>query len=182
MSLVDFIRFDAATGAFDGLGRCPPAQLAAQSGGGFLAFAFDGEPPVTKTVENGRTFFEVDVDWLRGPIWERAKAARDAAIDGGAPTPAGVVDSDALSRSNITGASIGAMLAQSSGAPFSVEWTLKNNSVVTLDAAQMIALGLAVLAHVNACHDHARALREQIEAAADVTALLQIDVSAGWPG
>ncbi len=119
---------------------------------------------------------------LRTVLWERAKAARDAAIDGGAPTPAGVVDSDALSRSNITGASIGAMLAQSSGAPFSVEWTLKNNSVVTLDAAQMIALGLAVLAHVNACHDHARALREQIEAAADVPALLQIDVSAGWPG
>lgn len=122
------------------------------------------------------------LDALQGALWQRVKAARDAAIDGGAATPEGVVDSDALSRSNISGAALGALIAQSAGAPFSVEWTLKDNSVVTLDASAMIALGLAVLAHVNGCHDHARTLREQIEAAADVTALLTIDVAAGWPG
>lgn len=118
---------------------------------------------------------------LQSAVWEQVKARRDAAIDGGATTPSGVVDSDALSRSNISGAVLAAVIAQAAGAPFSMDWTLKDNSVVTLDAADMIAVGLAVMSHVNSAHAVARVLRATIEAATDVGTLLQIDITAGWP-
>lgn len=124
---------------------------------------------------------EIPVARAQGYIWDMVKTKRDAVIDGGAASAIGMVDSDALSRSNISGAALGALIAQSASAPFSMEWTAKDNSVHTLDAAQMIALGLAVLSHVNAAHDNARALRAEIEAAAAVTELLTIDISAGWP-
>lgn len=122
-----------------------------------------------------------DLAGLQLAVWGAVKTMRDAVIDGGAASAIGVVDSDALSRSNISGAVLGALIAQSASAPFTIEWTAKDNSVHTLNAAQMIALGLAVLSHVNAAHDAARVLRAEIEAAADIPTLLQIDIEAGWP-
>lgn len=118
---------------------------------------------------------------VRLALWQQVKTQRDGVIDGGAPTAIGVVDSDELSRSNISGAALGALIAQSASTPFSIEWTAKDNSVHTLDAAGMIGLGLAVLQHVSAAHDRARDLRAEIEAATDVPTLLQIDITAGWP-
>lgn len=118
---------------------------------------------------------------IRAGIWAEVKMLRDAAIDGGANTPAGRVQTDPLSRSNITGAVVAAMLAQQASSPFSVDWTLADNSVVTLDAAAVTQMGLAVVAHVDAAHASARALRNQIEATSDPIALLQIDTTAGWP-
>lgn len=122
-----------------------------------------------------------DLAGLKNAVWGAVKAKRDAVIDGGASTAIGVVDSDTLSRSNISGAALGALIAQSASASFSIEWTAKDNSVHTLDATQMIALGLAVLQHVSAAHDRARALRAEVEGAADISALLQTDIETGWP-
>lgn len=123
----------------------------------------------------------LDIDLVRPALWDVVKARRDVAINGGAPTPLGVVDSDEQSRSNITGAVVAAMLAQQAGQPFAVDWTMRDNSVVPLVAADVIAIGLAVVAHVDAAHANARELRGAIEAATDAAALFQIDVTAGWP-
>lgn len=118
---------------------------------------------------------------VQSAVWEQIKLHRDNVIDGGAPTPSGIVDSDELSRSNIAGAALAALIAQGSSQPFSVDWTLKNNSPVTLDASEMIAVGLAVMTFTTAAHDNARALRALKDAAPDVTTALQIDYTAGWP-
>lgn len=121
------------------------------------------------------------LDELRMEVWDRVKVQREAAIDAGAPTPHGAVDSDTDGRNNVAGATLAANIALSSGQPYSITWTLLDNSTVTLDADAMIGLGVAVLAHVNACHERARQLRAEIEAAQTMAELLAIDVGAGWP-
>ena len=132
-------------------------------------------------IEWSKEWSAVSPDLARSALWERVKIRRDAVINGGATTPSGAVDSDELSRSNIAGAVLAAVIAQSASEPFSMDWTMLDNSVVTLDAAAMIAVGLAVMGHVNACHDRARVLRAEIEGAANTAALFQIDYLLGWP-
>lgn len=153
---------------------------------------YDDATPLDQQVTNpGDTAYDVpagvvsyqalDPEPLRPFLWEKVKAKRDLVIDGGAQTPIGVVDSDLLSRTNITGAAFGAFLAKSASQPFSIEWTAKDNSIHSLDADGMIALGVAVMHHTSAAHDTARTLRTAIEAGADVPTLLLIDISSGWP-
>jgi len=124
------------------------------------------------------------LDPLRLDVWADVKVRRDATINGGAETPSGRVDSDELSRSNINGAVMAAFLSNLAGQPFTVTWTMADNSVVSLNAEQMIGVGLAVMDHVNTAHERARTLRTAIEAAEDVASLLLVDVSAeqGWGG
>jgi len=114
--------------------------------------------------------------------WAAAKALRDAAIDGGC-TVAGIgrFDTDLISRSNINGAVTGAMIAQAASQTFAVTWKLADNSIIGLDAADMITAGLAVLTHVSACHAVAQTIGLAIEAAQDFAALEAIDIESGWP-
>lgn len=113
--------------------------------------------------------------------WERAKAARDAAEFGGCETPSGRADTSRDSIMRLNGAVAAAQIALAAGQPFSLDWTLADNSVVALDAPATIALGLAAMAHIVACHERGRELRAAIAGAADLAALAAIDVTAGWP-
>lgn len=113
---------------------------------------------------------ERDLEAVRADTWVRIKAARSAAEYGGFDwTHDGAVhrfDADAESQRRIQGAAQMAQLALAQAQPFEIVWTLADNSTVTLDAADMIAVGMAMAAHVNACHVRGRELRAQIEAAA----------------
>lgn len=162
---VPFVVFNIATGNALRFGQCDEELLEAQAGEGERAL-----PGNALTVDGNRMV-----------VWEMARARRDEAIDAGAPTPFGAVDSDEAGRANVSGAALGALIAKSAGAPYSVTWTMLDNSTQTLDADGMIAMALAVLLHVNNCHARARELRVAIETAADMAALLAIDISAGWP-
>jgi len=46
-----------------------------------------------------------------------------------------------------------------------MDWTLADNSVQTFNATELVQIGQALAAHVNACHVKARGLRAQIDAA-----------------
>ena len=114
--------------------------------------------------------------------WQRVKERRDEVIDGGAPVQGvGTFDSDMLSRINITGAVSMAQIALSQQQAFSISWTLADNTVVQLNAAQMIGVGATVGQFVAAAHANAQVLRAAIEAAADHDELSAIDIGAGWP-
>ena len=76
-----------------------------------------------------------------------------------------IFDSDALSQQRIQGSVQLAQIVMSRGQEFSIDWTLADNSVVTLDGPQMIAVGLAMGEHIMLCHSKARLLRNQIELA-----------------
>lgn len=108
---------------------------------------------------------------LRARARARVNAEREARKDAGCDTAIGRVDSDPVSRANVTGAATAAMIAQAAGAPFEINWTLADNSTVTLDAAATIGMGLAVLAHVSAVHDQATALKAAIDAAETAEAI-----------
>lgn len=103
-------------------------------------------------------------------------AGRDAAQDGGADTPSGRFDSTPRSREFLNGAITNALIAQAAGVPFTISWTLANNSVVTLTGAELITAGIAVAAHVDAMHQRARVLKERIEAAGTLAEIAAI----GW--
>jgi hypothetical protein len=110
-----------------------------------------------------------DLEQQRADAWARIKAARSAAEYGGFDCQIGGVtmrfDSDSENQRRLQGAVAMAQLAASAGQPFAVTWTLEDNSVVTLSAADLIAAGVALGNHVTACFDRGRTLREQIAAA-----------------
>lgn len=122
------------------------------------------------------------LDDAKAMVWTEAKAARDQHENGGV-TIAGVgtFQSDAISREYINGAVLMAQIAIAQSQPYSINWTLADNSVVTLDAAAMIGVGVAAGQHVAACHAVAQGLRAAIETADNVDALDLIDLEAGWP-
>lgn len=110
-----------------------------------------------------------------------AKALREAALNGGCRVaPYGPFDTDEVSRGYINGAVSAASMALQSGQAFDDEWTLADNSVVTLTASDVIAVGLGVAAHVSACHARYRELKSQIAVAPDEEALGALDVTTGW--
>jgi hypothetical protein len=58
---------------------------------------------------------------------------------------------------------------------FTIDWTLLDNTVITLTAQEMIEVGQHLAAHVNACHVKSRQLRTQIDAAESIDAINLIE-------
>lgn len=94
--------------------------------------------------------------------WERIKAAREAAESAGFLYNGVLFDSDPVSVQRITGAVSLAMLAQAAGQPFSQTWTVANNTTMDLDGPGMLALGVALGAHISAIFEKARDKRAEI--------------------
>jgi hypothetical protein len=145
--------------------------------------------PVLATLEDELPEFHDIVDGQVVPILADYKAQKRAAVNdlknekqnGEAPTPFGAVDNDDSSKIKINGAVTMAMLAAQQAAAFSVDWTMADNSVVTLDTAQMMLMGEAAGQYVAAIHERARVLKEQIEAATTMAELEAVDITTGWP-
>ena len=96
--------------------------------------------------------------------WVEVRRERDVAEFGGFSWDGSRFDSDALSQQRITAAVTLAMM----NSAFSIDWTLADNTVRTLTAADMIAVGVALGQHVNSCHERARVLRGEIDGAETV--------------
>lgn len=164
--MIQFVVFDISTGAVLRFGQCQPDMLQNQANEGQRALATAA----------------LDVAGNRPVIWEQVKIKREERLAAGAETPFGVVQTDVVSRGYVTGLVTRALIAQvNAEAGFSRTFTTAANASVTLNAAQIIALGALVEEYVNACHERSQALRDDIEAAEDMAALLAIDIAVGWP-
>ena len=100
--------------------------------------------------------------------WVLIKEARAIAINADLDTPYGVFQCSTEDRQNITDA---IMLAQTLTAlqqTVSIPWTLADNTVVTLNTAHLVTVGLLLGQRVQEAHATARTLRSQIEAATTV--------------
>ncbi|MCW2395899.1 MULTISPECIES: DUF4376 domain-containing protein [unclassified Sphingobium] len=119
-----------------------------------------------------------DLDVARRKAWDRIKAVRSAVEYGGAETSFGRVDTDQESRARLSGAVTAAsiVLNNSPDEPWSIDWTMADNTASTFNAPQIVQLGLEVAAHVDAAHARARILRAAINAAETVDELHLI----GW--
>jgi hypothetical protein len=97
--------------------------------------------------------------------WQEIKNACRAAEFGTFTVGGYGFDCDLESQTRISSAFQAAMDARTNGEPFSIDWTLADNTDVTLSRAQVIAVGRALQAHVNAQYNKARQKRAQINAA-----------------
>lgn len=88
-----------------------------------------------------------------------------------------VFDCDAESQTRIIGSATLAIIASMTAQPFSIDWTLADDTVRTLSGPDMLNVGAALGAHVTAVHETSRALYDQIEAA---TTNAQVDAVV-WP-
>jgi hypothetical protein len=142
------------------------------------------DPPV-KSPEyryniNTKTWDKVDYRSLedhKTEKWTDIKNTRNSLEFGGFTWNNYEFDSDTISQTRIQGAVQLAQLAISNSSPFSIDWTLKNNSIVVLSAEEMIQVGLSLANHVTSIHEISRGLKQQIDSAINVEQLANIN----WP-
>ena len=119
----------------------------------------------------GQVWDKVSESWfynvssLKSQKWHEVKQHRDSAENGGFTWGGSPFDSTPISQSRIQGAVQLATLAKLTNQPFSIDWTLKDNSTRTLSSDDMIAVGQSLATHIDAQRVKARQLRERIEAA-----------------
>ncbi|MDR1702319.1 MAG: DUF4376 domain-containing protein [Sporomusaceae bacterium] len=75
-------------------------------------------------------------------------------------------DSDSVSAQRIAVAAQNALVAKIVGAEFAIEWTLADNSTITLNADEMLAVSQALAVHAATVHTTAKNLKDVINAAA----------------
>lgn len=127
---------------------------------------------------------------------ERAARAimteRDRRIDGGFTFGGVRYQTRPGDRENIAGAAQLALMATMTGAgagdlrwhggDSDFVWIAEDNSEVAMDAPTVIAFAKAAAEMKSACIFHAKALKEDVAAAADGAAIDSIDIASGWPG
>jgi hypothetical protein len=199
-----FIRYDA-DGVIRNLGTCSDAETPSAiaglsslavspsidaansyvSGGVVLAYtsgqrAARATPPNDSSVWSNATMSWSDPRTLqehKDAKWELIKQSREAAFNAPLTTPYGTFDSDAESRTRITDAVLMAQTLAGMGQPAAIDFTLADNSVVTLDATQMVTVGLLLGAKIQAAFATGRSLRTAIYAATTVVQVQAIN----WP-
>lgn len=120
-----------------------------------------------------------DLPTFRSYLQAKVKQLREQHKDGGLVTPFGPVETDPDSRVNINGA---VQMAGILGAAFTIDWRMQDNSTTTLDAADMVNMGLLVGQHISACQYKKNELDALISAATTKAELEAIDLEDGWPG
>ncbi|WP_444544590.1 DUF4376 domain-containing protein [Sphingobium fuliginis] len=114
-------------------------------------------------------------------MWDFTKTIRTRFSISGAATSWGVVDSEPLSIQALQLKAGVAFHRKHLGDSSPLQFTLQDNSVVTLspdDALQMVG---EALEYVDGIYAHARGLREALDAAQTAQEVLAVDVFRGWP-
>lgn len=106
--------------------------------------------------------------------WETMKVARTANVAAGFIWDGSKFDSDDISQQRIQGAVQLAILAASAGQPFSLIWTLFDNSVRTLSGSEMIQVGIALGSFVQSVYNAGVSIRTQIDGATTTNDLKSI--------
>lgn len=104
----------------------------------------------------------LNIDLAKQQARAKINAARDAEELAGFTAYGKTFDSDKTSQQRIM---IAANTAQVVGSSFTIDWTCADNSVITLDYAQMLGLPVIMAQAGNALHQKARTLKAQIDAA-----------------
>ena len=115
----------------------------------------------------------------RGLLLAQAKARRDRGIAGGFTWSGHTFDSDLVAQQRISGL---AMLASSPGYPAEgIAWRLADNSWVTLDSSDALAVFAAGAAHVQAWFAAFAAHETAINELETAQQADEYDLTAGWP-
>jgi hypothetical protein len=96
---------------------------------------------------------------------------------GGITVNGASVATDEVSQTKIIGAVVGAQMDPT----VTMKWKMKSGQFVTLDAASIVGVAMAVRAHVQACFDKEAELRAQIEPSLNPDFIEAFDIETGWP-
>jgi hypothetical protein len=119
------------------------------------------------------------------PTLEEARAAKLDALasrrwqaeTGGTTFNGLALSTDTVSQTKYVGAIVGAQIDPNA----TLKWKMADGSFVTLDAATITAVAMAVRSHIQACFDREAELRTLLQAAASKAELEAVDINAGWP-
>lgn len=131
-------------------------------------------PELAKAGESGVV---ANLELARALKISELQAERNTRQSAGCDTALGTMQTDPTSRGLLNGAVTGALVAQAAGQPFSVGWTMADNSVVEHDGPAIIAAGMIVMAHVQQQHAIYETLRADVQAATDLAAIDAVQ----WP-
>lgn len=92
----------------------------------------------------------------------------------------GTFETDERSIQNILGAVQMAVICQMTTQPFAIDWRLADNSTASLQAAQMIAVGAALVSYVSAVYQRSWELKALVAACQSQEDLEQVQLN-GWP-
>jgi len=111
------------------------------------------------------------LDVLRAEQWLKIKEARAEAESAGVTVGEYTFDSDPASQSKVQGAM---QLTQYVPDDWTVDWTLADNTVITLSKNGLIALALSLGSHVQDVYAKARDLRLAIDSASTAEEILAV--------
>lgn len=145
--------------------------------GGFVAFPSQPDAHhvfdwATKVWQDLRTLQD-----FKNAKWAEIKKARDAAIAEPLITPMGVFDADATGSTNIFKSVLLANNLTALGSPVAIDFTRFDDTVVVLNAAAMVQVGLLLAEREQLLRQLATQLRALIDAA-PTAAFVQ---SITWP-
>ena len=123
----------------------------------------------TKTWNDPRTLTD-----FKNAKWEQIKTSRDQLINGLLQTPFGTFDADPKSQKSITDAIMLLQTLEAMGTPETVDFTLADNTTVTLTTQQIIQVGLLLGQRTQNAYVKGRLLREMIDQATTITAVQTI--------
>lgn len=103
------------------------------------------------------------VEEVAAEKWKEIKEARDAAEQSGCPYMGKVLDSDSISVQRINTAVQAAQVAATQKQDFAIDWTMQDNTIVTMSIADVLGMPVALATYSNALHEKARSLRERLE-------------------
>lgn len=144
--------------------------------GSIVATAVPVFPPevyMTWDYTNGGWVDPRDLVAKQAAKWEAMKLTRDEAETAPFTWNSMTFDADRISQSRIQGA----VQLATMDANLSVDWTLADNSSVTLTASDLMQLGGALGVHVTTAHVKGRLVRDAIDAA---TTEAELD-AVTWP-
>lgn len=150
-----------------------------QVGDGEVCFKIAARPAGRVVLGPDYTFatFEPPLAEIQLWFWQKAKEYRDQKMMAGFTSAYGATQTDATSLTRINTAAVTAM----SDADFTVDWTMADDTIQPLTAAEVISLNAQATAYVVGCHAAGVAIRGAIYAATTVAALEAIDIRAGYP-
>jgi hypothetical protein len=124
-----------------------------------------------------------DVEKERAMLMAWVTNKREKTIARGLLIPGiGRIDTDPTSIRNVQGAVQAAVIASSAGQPFSVDWRLSDNTTATLDASQMITMGIAVTALVTSAYEASWSIKEALsDPNLTIEQLRTVDITTAWP-
>lgn len=99
------------------------------------------------------------LEYVRNKKWAEIKKNRDDAETSGCPFKDKILDSD---QRSVTKINVMIEAAKQVGESFTIDWTMQDNSILTLTYEDALSIPLILAQYSNLLHEKARTYREQI--------------------